>query len=181
MRPLKTEETNLVFQKLKHYIGSNVKALLERSDGIYCFRLNKGKVYYVNENLMKLAATMPRDCIVALGVCFGKITKGGKFLLLITALDYLHMYCQNKIWLKESAEQNFMYGNHVHKAGLARMSENIPKHSGVIVYSSKDIPLGFGVTAKASVDCRRADPMDIICFHQADIGEYIRNEEDLLS
>lgn len=39
---------------------------------------------------------------------------------------------------------------------------------------------GFGVAAKATAECRHADPMDIICFHQADIGEYVRNEEALI-
>ncbi|KAK8376031.1 hypothetical protein O3P69_008621 [Scylla paramamosain] len=180
MRPLKNEETVLVFTKLKKYIGSNVRALLERSDGLYCFRLHNGRIYYVKEDIMKFAATLPRDNIVSLGVCFGKITKGGKFLLHITALDFLHPYCQNKIWIKESAEQNFMYGNHVYKSGLSRISENTPKYAGVVVLSSKDIPLGFGVAAKATAECRHADPMDIICFHQADIGEYVRNEEALI-
>ena len=39
---------------------------------------------------------------------------------------------------------------------------------------------GFGVSAKSTADCRTADPMTIVCFHQADIGEYIRNEEGLI-
>ena len=51
---------------------------------------------------------------------------------------------------------------------------------GVIVYSMSDLPLGFGVAAKATAECRHADPMNIITFHQADIGEYIRAEETLL-
>ena len=51
---------------------------------------------------------------------------------------------------------------------------------GCIVYSMNDLPLGFGVAAKATGDCRHADPMNIVTFHQADIGEYIRAEETLL-
>lgn len=38
---------------------------------------------------------------------------------------------------------------------------------------------GFGVAAKSAPDCRHADPLAIVCFHQADIGEYIRNEASL--
>lgn len=179
MRVLNKDETLMVFDKLKNYIGGNIRALLERPDGLYCFRLQKSRVYYVKENIMKFAASLPRDSIISLGVCFGRITKGGKFLLHITALEFLHPYCMNKVWLRESAEQNFLYGNHVLKSGMARISENTPKYAGLIVFSSKDVPLGFGVSAKATTDCRHADPMDIICFHQADIGEYIRNEEEL--
>ena len=40
-------------------------------------------------------------------------------------------------------------------------------------------PLGFGVTARSTVDTRKQDPTSIIVFHQADVGEYLRSEEDL--
>lgn len=87
---------------------------------------------------------------------------------------------QYKIWLKPSAEQQFLYGNHVTKAGLGRISENTEKYQGVMVYSMADVPLGFGVAARSTAECKHADPLATICFHQADIGEYIRAEEDLL-
>jgi 60S ribosome subunit biogenesis protein NIP7 len=51
---------------------------------------------------------------------------------------------------------------------------------GVVVYSMGDLPVGFGVAAKATAECRHADPMTIVCFHQADIGEYIRSEDTLV-
>jgi ribosome biogenesis protein Nip4 len=35
---------------------------------------------------------------------------------------------------------------------------------------------GFGVTARATVDTRKLDPTAIIVFHQADVGEYLRDE-----
>ena len=35
---------------------------------------------------------------------------------------------------------------------------------------------GFGVAAKSTSECRHVDPMTIVVFHQADIGEYIRSE-----
>uniref|UniRef100_A0A8D0BD51 Nucleolar pre-rRNA processing protein NIP7 n=1 Tax=Salvator merianae TaxID=96440 RepID=A0A8D0BD51_SALMN len=38
---------------------------------------------------------------------------------------------------------------------------------------------GFGVAAKSTQECRKVDPMAIVVFHQADIGEYIRHEETL--
>uniref|UniRef100_A0A8D2K1V5 60S ribosome subunit biogenesis protein NIP7 homolog n=1 Tax=Theropithecus gelada TaxID=9565 RepID=A0A8D2K1V5_THEGE len=50
---------------------------------------------------------------------------------------------------------------------------------GVVVYSMADIPLRFGVAAKSTQDCRKVDPMAIVVFHQADIGEYVRHEETL--
>ena len=98
----------------------------------------------------------------------------------MTALDYLAPYAHHKIWLKASAEQQFLYGHNVVKSGLGRITENTDKYQGVVVYSMSDLPLGFGVAAKSTADCRHADPMTIVCFHQADVGEYIRNEDTLV-
>lgn len=154
--------------------------LIERPDGIYCFREKKDRVYYVAEKILKLANTIPPDQLVFAGTCFGKFTKTNKFRLHITALNYLAPYAQCKIWLKPSAEQQFLYGNHVSKSGLGRISENADKYQGVIVYNMSDLPLGFGVTGRSTAECKHADPLTTVCFHQADIGEYIRSEEDLL-
>lgn len=73
-----------------------------------------------------------------------------------------------------------MYGNNVTKAGLGRISENTERYQGVVVYNMADIPLGFGVAARSTTECKLVDPLTIVCFHQSDIGEYIRSEEDLL-
>ena len=43
-----------------------------------------------------------------------------------------------------------------------------------------DIPIGFGVVARSTADCRHADPLATIAFHQADVGEYIRSEDTLV-
>lgn len=179
MRPLTEDETRTFFEKLSKYIGENIKLLIDRSDGTYCFRLHADRVYYVSEALMLRAANISHDNLVSFGTCFGKFTKTKRFRLHITALDYLAPYAKYKVWLKPSAEQQFLYGNHVMKSGLGRITENTPQYQGVVVYSMSDLPLGFGVLAKSTADCRRANPMAIVAFHQADVGEYIRNEETL--
>ena len=53
MRPLTEEETKIFFEKLSKYIGDNIKHLIDRSDGTYCFRLHRERVYYVSERIMK--------------------------------------------------------------------------------------------------------------------------------
>ena len=40
------------------------------------------------------------------------------------------------------------------------------RYQGVIVHSMADLPIGFGVAAKATSECRHADPMNIVAFHQ---------------
>ncbi|XP_012270124.1 60S ribosome subunit biogenesis protein NIP7 homolog [Orussus abietinus] len=180
MKRLPEDKMKLLFEKLSKYIGENVKVLVDRPDGIYCFREKKNRVYYVSEKILSLANTVSPDNLISVGICFGKFTKTGKFRLHITALHYLAPYAQYKVWLKSSAEQQFLYGHHITKSGLGRITENTPQYQGVIIYSMNDIPLGFGVAAKSTADCKHVDPMATVCFHQADIGEYIRSEDALL-
>uniref|UniRef100_A0A8C3NNK8 60S ribosome subunit biogenesis protein NIP7 homolog n=19 Tax=Passeriformes TaxID=9126 RepID=A0A8C3NNK8_9PASS len=179
MRPLTEAETRAVFEKLGKYIGENIQLLVDRPDGTYCFRLHRDRVYYLSEKLLKLAASVPRDSLVAPGTCFGKFTKSQKFRLSVTALDFLAPYAKYKVWVKPGSEQSFLYGNHVLKSGLGRITENTAQYQGVVVYSMADVPLGFGVAAKSTQECRKVDPLAIVVFHQADVGEYVRNEDTL--
>jgi 60S ribosome subunit biogenesis protein NIP7 len=72
------------------------------------------------------------------------------------------------MWLKASAEQQFLYGHNVMKSGLGRISESVGKYQGVVLYSMADVPLGFGPIAKSTSECRHTDPGTIVAFHQSD-------------
>ncbi|KAI8892548.1 hypothetical protein BC833DRAFT_611382 [Globomyces pollinis-pini] len=179
MRPLTEEETKTFFEKLAKYIGRNITHLIDRPDEPYCFRVQKDKVYYVSEAVMKKATSVGRDQLLSLGTAFGKFTKTGKFRLHITSLEYLSQFAKYKVWVKPNGEMSFMYGNHVLKAHMGRITEDTPEHQGVVIYTMADIPIGFGVTAKSTNDCRKLDPTSICVFHQADVGEYLRDEDTL--
>lgn len=43
--------------------------------------------------------------------------------------------------MKPGSEQSFLYGNHVLKSGLGRITENTAQYQGVVVYSMADVPL----------------------------------------
>lgn len=180
MRPLTDDETRILFEKLSKYIGKNTMYLIDRSDESYCFRLHKNRCYYISEKIMRLAAVISKKRLISLGTCFGKITKSGKFRLHITALDYLAQYANYKIWIQQKGEMSYLYGNNVIRAHVGKMSEGIPEHQGVIICSMNDTPLGFAVTARSTIDSKKLLPTDIIAFHQADIGEYLRNEDHLI-
>ena len=81
--------------------------------------------------------------------------------------------------VKPSAEMSFLYGNHVVKAGVGRMTEAIPQYAGVVVLSLSNVPLGFGRAAHGTDKAKDLDPTGIVVLHQADIGEYLREEADL--
>lgn len=38
----------------------------------------------------------------------------------------------------------------------------------------------YFIPAKSTNDCKTADPLVTVAFHQADIGEYLRSEEKFL-
>lgn len=59
---------------------------------------------------------------------------------------------------------------------MGRITEDTPEHQGVVVLSMSDVPLGFGVSARSTVDSRKLDPTGLVVFHQADVGEYLRDE-----
>uniref|UniRef100_A0A2I3T2G3 60S ribosome subunit biogenesis protein NIP7 homolog n=2 Tax=Pan TaxID=9596 RepID=A0A2I3T2G3_PANTR len=163
MRPLTEEETRVMFEKIVKYIRENLQLLLDRPDRTYCFWLHNDRVDYVSEKIVKLDANISGDKLVSLG----------------TSLNYLAPYAKYKVWIKRGAEQSFLYGNHVLKYSLGRITKNSSQYQGVVVYSMADIPLGFGVAAKSTQDCRKVDPMAIVVLHQADIGEYAQHEETL--
>ncbi|EIE88085.1 hypothetical protein RO3G_12796 [Rhizopus delemar RA 99-880] len=117
------------------------------------------------ESMVRMAVSVGRDQLASLGVCF--------------ALDYLAQYAKYKIWIKPNGEMPFLYGNHIVKAHLGRITDDTPEHTGVVILSMSDSPLGFGVTARSTVDMKRLQPTDIIVFHQADVGEYLRDEDTL--
>ena len=126
-----------------------------------------------------MAANISRDLLITAGTSFGKFTKSGKFKLQITCLDFLSKYAKYKVWVKPTGEQTFLYGNHVLKGHLARITENTPANTGVVIYSITDIPLGFGVCMKTTAQCRDLDPTAVVVINQADVGEYLRSEEEL--
>jgi 60S ribosome subunit biogenesis protein NIP7 len=75
----------------------------------------------------------------------------------------------------------FLYGGNILKANVGRWSQDCPEHQGVVVYSMEDVPLGFGVAAKSMAATKQLDPTGIVCFRQADCGEYLRDEDSLFN
>lgn len=152
--------------------------LISGGDEKYVFRLIKDRVYYVGGTLANMATNLPREELLSAGLLIGKFTKGGKFRLSITCLDYLAKFCSHKIWVKSSGEMPYLYGNHVIKAHIARMTENIPQYAPVCVFNLNDLPLGFGVAARGTMQTKELEPTAVVIFNQADTGEYLRTEDE---
>lgn len=161
------------------FVGKNAEALLKNAREPHVFRVHNDRVYYVSETLMRQATNVKRTDLMSLGTCFAKLTHSKKLHLQITCLDYLAQHTIHKVWLKPNAEMSFLYGNHVSKAGLGRITDAAPQYAGVVVYNLQDTPLGFGVLAHPTEKCKDLDPTANVVLHQADVGEYLRLEDTM--
>jgi len=188
MRALTETETQTLFKKLANYTGRSLTQLIapdsssdNDSTDRHVFRLHESRVYYVRLSLANLATSVARENLLSLGTCIGKFTKTGKFRLHITCLDIIAPHARYKLWVKPNGEMPFLYGGNVVKAHVGRWSEDCPEHSGVVVLSMDDTPLGFGVTARSTAEARKLDPTAVVCFRQGDVGEYLREEDTLFT
>jgi 60S ribosome subunit biogenesis protein NIP7 len=48
----------------------------------------------------------------------------------------------------------FVYGNHVLKTHIGRMTEDIPQYAGVLIVNMNDVPLGFGVASRGTLQTK---------------------------
>lgn len=69
-----------------------------------------------------MSTNVPKEEFLCAGVYIGKFTKTGKFKLGVTALDLIAKYSKHKVWVKTGGEMPYLYGNHVIKAHIARMT-----------------------------------------------------------
>lgn len=180
MRALTDEEYKRLFDKLAQYIGQNTTHLLEqKGDDEHVFRLHKNRIWYIPKELAKLASCVAKSNLMGIGVLFAKVTHNGHIRIQITALEHIAQYAVFKIWVKPNQEQRFLYGGNVTRAGLGRITESTPKYQKVAVFSMGDVPLGFGVAAQSTIECRKCEMNSQVLFHEADVGEYLRDEDRL--
>ena len=59
----------------------------------------------------------------------------------------LHVPLHQQVWVRPTAEMQFLYGNHVLKSGLGRITEGTPAYTGAVhwdssgfLHSSRDFP-----------------------------------------
>jgi len=137
------------------------------------------RVYYLSASQLKHVTSFAREKLISCGTMFGKFTKTGKFQLTVHCLDYLAQYAKYKVWVKPNSEMSFLYGHHITKAGLGRITENTPQYAGVVVYNMGGTALGFGVAGQSTAACTTMEPTAIVVLHQGDIGEYLRSEHEM--
>ena len=103
-----------------------------------------------------------------------KLTHSKKFRLTVTCLDYLARLATFRVF--ESSGEHFVDGNNIAKAHLRR-TQGAPRNAGVVV--PNEVPMGFGVPARSTEECQTSGPEALVVYHQADVGENLRERADL--
>ncbi|EOB11336.1 60S ribosome subunit biogenesis protein NIP7 [Nosema bombycis CQ1] len=176
MRDLRADEENKVMNKLKFFIGDNIKEIVNKDRNLY---LHKRRVLLINKNVAKAVSPIGIKSLVFAGTIIGKFTKNDNFKLKISSLNLLSPFAIYKVWIKKSAEMNYLYGNNALKSHIHRITDSIPLNSGVFVYSQNDIPLGFGVTSHKPEAFQGLKGYNIVVIRQGDNGEYVRGEHKI--
>jgi 60S ribosome subunit biogenesis protein NIP7 len=176
MRELKLDERIKVTKKLGTYIGDNVKNVIDDRNMIF---FHEQKVLLLPESVRRGAASVGRDNLAIAGTVLGRFTKGGSFRITVSCLNLLGPWAIHKVWIKHSAEMNFLYGNNAIKSHIFRISENVPMNAGVFVFNQNDVPLGFGITALTPQNYAKAKGYALAVLRQCDAGEYIRAERSV--
>ena len=166
MRPLTDEETVQLFSKLEKFIGTEgIAQLVDRKDIPHVFRLHKSRIFYLSETQVKESSNFSRDKLISIGICVGKVTHSGKIRLTIHFLEVLAQFAKYKVWLKPSAEMSYLYGSHVTKVGISKVTEGIPQYAGVVVFSESMLPLGFGVAAQPTDALPSLEPTAVVVLN----------------
>ncbi|MCJ1446741.1 MAG: ribosome biosynthesis protein nip7 [Stictis urceolatum] len=193
MRSLTESETHTLFQKLATYTGRSLNDIVappadpsanstdSKKTPQHVFRLHHSRVYYLSLPLANLATCVARPNLLSMGTCIGKFSKTGKFRMHITALDIIAPHSRTKVYLKQNGEMPLLYGGHVVKAHVGRWPDDTAEHQGVVMYNMSGSPLGFGVTARSTIEAKKMDPTGIVVFRQGDVGEYLREEDTLFA
>lgn len=176
MRKLTQEESDKVFAKLDQFVGDRKEELL-KNHNIY---LHNKNVFYVSNLLYKKVSNIPKKSIAMVGTHIGRFTRSDRFFLKVGALNVLSAYVTKKVWIKWSAEMNFLYGNNVLKSHVLKTTEDLKDRDIVFLYNPRDVLLGFGITARNMDSFNKADHNSLFVIKQCDKGEYIRNEAEIL-
>ena len=114
MRALTESEMTKVLEKMYKFVGRKLALIVDAknnsengsdsSDGQFCFRMNKNRVYYIRETLIKRgsASNIPKKKLMSIGTQIGKFTKTENFRLTIQSLDLLSRYAKNKVFFSLS-------------------------------------------------------------------------------
>lgn len=165
MRPLTESESKQLFEKLHKFIKNHLPELVKE----YVFRLQRNRIYMVPNHVENHCSSVPRKSLVHAGIYIAKITHGHHIHLTIGCLHILSKYAR-KVQVKG---MGVLYGQSVLRRSILKISDDVQVGDGVVI-SSEGVDAGIGLVVSLSMD-----PTKTVLINQADLGEYLRDQEHI--
>lgn len=177
MRELKIEEARFLLTRLVKYKGKKLINFLKVNFiSFLVFKVQKNRIFFSSLFLYSRIFNFAKKRIGSFGICIGRFSHSRKLKFLI---PFLNLLLKNKgvfsAVLNGEGEKSFLFGKHVEKKNVSKISKNIFKNDGIVLFSKNKIPIGFGETLKSIVFIAKFDSKMILFINQGDTGLYVRS------
>lgn len=176
MRVLLKEELRLILIKLVKYQGEEFLDFFKNNLLFkYSFRLQRGRIFYSSIINISKAGNFLKKKIATLGTCIGRLTKSGKFFILIPFQIFTENLDKRKfVSLTNKGEAAFTYGSNVTRYMIHEVSNSLKKGDGVVLKGLHGVVLGLGELMKSEAFMKVSNEREVVIINHADIGSYIR-------
>ncbi len=117
------------------------------------------------------------DRIYTAGLYFGFIKKG-VFYFSIEGVEHLlksGIFTDFKrLWINESGEKSFLYGNNILKKMVIKSPPNLKEKDLLIILTKFDELIGLGLSRVDNEKIMHLKPNDIVSINLSDKGKYLR-------
>jgi 60S ribosome subunit biogenesis protein NIP7 len=126
------------------------------------------RVYYLPESMTTAESVASAQAKTPI---FGTFSRDGRFSLHINSLDHIAPYAKGKVWVSSDGAVQFLLGYNLHNAYVKQMTKGTPARHGVVVFTTDGVPLGFGMTARATSDLPKLGEFTPVIQHIANISQ----------
>jgi len=177
MRELKTEEARILLSKLVKFKGKKLVNFLKINFfSFLVFKIQKKRIFFSSLSLYSRIFNFSKKRIGSFGICVGRFSHSKKLKFLIPLLNMLLKYKGLfSAFLKTEGEKSFLFGKHVEKKNVSKLSKNVFKNDGIVLFNKNKIAIGFGEALKSIVFIPKLDLRRILFVNQGDTGLYVRS------
>lgn len=166
-------------------ISAKLSPVLDKLKNFLYISINKSttevsypSVYLItNEQKKVIDESNISDRIYTAGLYFGFIKKG-VFYFSIEGVEHLlksGIFTDFKrLWINESGEKSFLYGNNILKKMVIKSPPNLKEKDLLIILTKFDELIGLGLSRVDNEKIMHLKPNDIVSINLSDKGKYLR-------
>ncbi len=166
-------------------ISAKLSPVLDKLKNFLYISINKSttevsypSVYLItNEQKKVIDESNISDRIYTAGLYFGFIKKG-VFYFSIEGVEHLLKSAIftdfKRLWINESGEKSFLYGNNILKKIVIKSPPNLKEKDLLIILTKFDELIGLGLSRVDNEKIMHLKPNDIVSINLSDKGKYLR-------